>query len=153
MSERTFTLTLTAQERFTLLMGLGFLYVPIQHSPEICKPITDLMDRLTNTPGVDTPTASQSPAPMPVHNPTDYFARTQSGDVPTTPPKGAELKAVRILQAEEKPKGYLAVIFTGGKANCFDSHLWGAIKNRVNQDAQLWIAKSGNYLNVVGVRA
>jgi hypothetical protein len=48
----------------------------------------------------------------------------------------------------------LAVIFTGGKANCFDSQLWGAIKNRVNQDAQLWLKKSddGKYTNIVGVR-
>ena len=70
-----------------------------------------------------------------------------------------------VVSAKEQPdsKGkHLQVIFSAsdraraarsGKANCWDPQLWPLIKKAQGHDAQLWIAESGNYLNIVGVRA
>jgi hypothetical protein len=111
--------------------------------------------------------ASSSPSPNAEIQrgvtPHDYFAVDRKGNIPQQAPSGAELQTVSVVSAQERPdnKGkHLQVIFAGspraagsGKANCFDPQLWPLIKKAQGHDAQLWIAESGNYLNIVGVRA
>jgi hypothetical protein len=178
MTSRTFTITLADTDRCMILTALGFAatYL-IAHSAPVDqqKPINELIQRLSGAPGQDSPVnhaptkefsptggvaAAAAVLAPPAPQPKDYFAADRDGNIPMTPPKGAELKTVRILQADEKPGKngqFLAVIFTGGKGSCFDKGLWNGIKNRANKDSELglWISKSadGKYQNIVGVRA
>ena len=169
MTERNFTITLGAEERFSVLVGLGFLWAQLGNAPDaITKPIAVLIDKLTTTPGVDQSQAAAQPnqrtiasGAAPAHailappEPTDYFARNRKGDIQVEPPTGAELSTHEIVGTAKTEK-YLKVILKGkGQANCFDRDLWQMLENRKGQAVGLWIKPSedGKYQNLVGVRA
>ena len=170
MSERTFTITLSDEQRLTVINALSFSLGQLAVHPvtaAVREPIIQLIGQLSEAKGKDSGAEAARAILQPIHQPNppvDYFARDRKGNVPMNPPEGAELRNVRIIQATEVPAksgkaGFLQVIFSaanpkdGGKANCFESQLWNAIRNRLNQPAELWILQSGNYLNIVGVRA
>lgn len=170
MTDRTCTVTMTAEERFVAICGLGVLWAQMgSAAPHVGQAIESLLEKLMTTPSQDSQKTSAAFAELVLPPPTtaigkaysgplDYFAADRKGNVPITPPTGAELETVSIVSAQEKAsaKGkYLQVIFGGarGKANCFDPQLWPHLKKAQGHDAQVWIAESGNYLNIVGVRA
>jgi hypothetical protein len=174
MTERTFTYTWSDAKRLTVLHALGFMLVRLETDktpPAVSQTVLEIIGELSRTTGQDSPGASPTGGAAAAHAvlappaPHDYFAANKKGDVPMTPPDGAELSNVKIVSAQQlRGKEYLTVIFQAGitldgkarpagKANCFDKGLWSAIKNRENQIASLWIMESGNYLNIVGVRA
>jgi hypothetical protein len=105
--------------------------------------------------GSEAARAVLAPAPVTTH---DYFAADRKGNIPLKPPTGATLQTVDILTTAESPdRKHLKVVFKGegkaSKANCFDRELWPHIVRRTGASAQMWIVESGNYLNIVGVRA
>ena len=211
MTERTFSVTMTEDERLMNLAALGFASMRLPEG-EPATIINALIAKLTNAaaivlvgglPGV-LPIAQAQKLPSQVwctcghisgqHAATfphqcacdgnrwvngqgsvcnckgfavgslstparDYFARDRKGNVPPGPPEGAELQTVKIVGAQEmasKTPGknsFLKVVFNGGQAACFDSALWPHIIKQTGLDAILYVAKSGNYLNIVGVRA
>jgi hypothetical protein len=149
----------------------------------VTETVEGLIGELSSTPGADCPApcalhnpasgteAARAVLAPPMVDPTratDYFQRDKKGNVLMAAPDGAELSRVKIVSAQKFSKAgkapYLKVIFAAGvtidgktrpagQANCFDQDLWPPIKNREGQVAALWIQESGNYLNVVGIRA
>jgi hypothetical protein len=165
MTERTFTIALNDTDRCMILTALGYAgtYLIAHSAPiEQQRPINELIRRLSDAPGQDVQHAADPAASTPAAAPSrpapvtfvDYFQRDRKGNFPSTAPDGATLQTVKVLQAKpiravgKAPR--LEVLYQGGKANCFDELLWPRI-SKVGE-AQLWIAESGNYLNVVGVR-
>jgi hypothetical protein len=175
MSERVFTITMNDAKRLTALHALGFMYCQMHNAPTvILDPIRGMIDELTKAQGAEPgqvtvdqseQTVRMSPLPYATARPTpvtklDYFQRDRKGVAPTIAPTGAELMTVNVVAATEKPiknGRALEVIYNvagkGGKAKCFDASLWPYITPRQGQTAELWILESGNYLNIVGVRA
>jgi hypothetical protein len=179
MTTRTFTITLDDADRLAVLTALGFaqMITPVK----LRRPVTELIDRLSAANGQDAPAdplrsgteaaravLSPPPAASPVPTTMDYFQRDKKGNLQMSAPDGAELSQVKIVSATKFAKAgkapYMQVLFAAGvtfdgrvrpagKANCFDPDLWNPIKNREGQVASLWIAESGSYLNIVGVRA
>jgi hypothetical protein len=152
MNDRTFTVTMTEDERLMNLAALGFASVRLPQG-EPATVINDLIAKLTKI--TATPT-SETVAQFTFH---DYFARDRNGNIPSDPPQGAGLMTVKIVGAQETASktpdksSFLKVVFTGGHAVCFDSALWPHIVKQTGQDAILYVAKSGDFLNIVGVRA
>jgi hypothetical protein len=168
MSERTFNFVLNDEKRLTMLYALGFMFHHVADAPAgVKEPVVQLINELTvaggKEPAVENSGTEATKAPS-SSGAVDYFAVDRKGNVPRKPPDGAELQSVRIVSAVPKGK-YLQVIFgssepgekitktLGGKANCFDESLWPRIKQAQGQKLGLWILESGNYLNIVGVRA
>ena len=182
MTDRTFTYTLTAGERFAILIGLGFLHTKIQTLPdEIKAPIDKLITKMTTAPGQDAQLSAEEQRRMgqqkddarmanasgaaPAHAilsppaPTDYFARNRKGDTPTKAPEGAVFCERQIVGTAKTGK-YLKVILQhdgvgAATANCFDSQLWPILERHQGKRAGLWLLQSsdGKYWNLVGVRA
>jgi hypothetical protein len=169
MSERTFTLTLTADQRFVNLYALSFALRQVAGvAPvEVTQPIQNLITQLTLASGTQAADAaktiqdfhsskaqiSKPSAPVPAQT-QDYFIRDRKGNALTAAPTGATLQTVKIQATTESvDRKHLKVIYAGGKANCFDRELWPRLMRVSGQDAQLWIQEKGDFLNVVGIRA
>jgi hypothetical protein len=166
---RTFTITISAEERTAALIGLGWLWKAIENSPlGIREPIEELIDKITNTPGTEPGQVIAQPSHQTMASgagaahailappaPTDYFAKLRNGDVPMTPPDGAELSTCEIVGTAKTEKYLKVILKNKGQANCFDRDLWQMIENRKGQPVGLWIKPTddGKYKNVVGVRA
>lgn len=115
--------------------------------------VLDLARQFQAKESATAPAPEKPPTPIPAEL-MDYFARDRKGNVPKSAPAGATLQTVRIQGTTESvDRKHLKVIYAGGKANCFDRELWPRIVRQSGQDAQLWILESGNFLNIVGVRA
>jgi hypothetical protein len=161
--DRTFTIQFGEDERLLALTALGFAIVRLPQG-EPLRLIDGLINKLTRAAGKDVAhpgagTASVAhPSPKPTA-PQDIFQLDRKGNEQSSAPEGAELRTVKFLKAVDTPgkaggKPYLKVVFANGTANCFDSRLWQGIKSTPpNAELSLWIVESGNYLNVVGVRA
>lgn len=160
--DRTFTIQFGEDERLLALTALGFAIVRLPQG-EPLRLIDGLINKLTRAAGKDVaqPNAGTSGGHALVNQliPQDFFQLDRAGNNQTSPPEGAELRTVKFLKAVDTPgkaggKPYLKVVFANGTANCFDSRLWQGIKSTPpNAELSLWIVESGNYLNVVGVRA
>ena len=160
MTDRTFTIQMGEDERLMNLAALGFALVRLPEG-EPASLINGLIAKMTKAPG-QSDSASQG-APLPQgetnHALRDYFQRDRKGNELSGPPEGAELKTLKIVGAQEmasKTPGknpFLKVLFTGGQAACFDSLLFPHIVKRTGEEAALYFVKSGNYWNIVGVRA
>ena len=157
MSERTITLSLSESEHAALLSALLAYFdrppnMTITEFAARLAAIARVIDKLRV--GMVLPEQTP-PAPAPATKASvDHFARDRKGNAPSNPPTGAALRPVEVVSREEKDL-YCKVIFNesglrGGSANCFDGALWQFIP--ASGKAQLWLAKSGNYLNIVGVR-
>jgi hypothetical protein len=163
MSDRTFTVTMTEDERLMNLAALGFASVRLPQG-EPATLISGLIAKLQKIPATpsdpDNGNFSRNLAGPSKPKPfVDYFARDRKGVVQSGPPEGAELKTVKIVSAQEKASTtagkppFLKVIFAGGTGHCFDSILFPHIVKQTGQEAVLYIVQAGNYLNIVGVRA
>jgi hypothetical protein len=165
MNDRTFTVTMTEDERLMNLAALGFASVRLPQG-EPATLINGLIAKLQKIPATpsdpDNGNFSRNLAGPSKPKPfVDYFARDRKGNIQTGPPEGAELQTIKILQAAEKASTtvgkapFLQVLFNGaiGKANCFDALLWPLIVKQTGQEAALYFVKAGNYWNIVGVRA
>ena len=154
MSDRTFTIQMGEDERLMLLAALGFAVIRLPQG-EPATIINTLIAKLCVTPEAK---AIAQPAVAPATT-RDYFQRDRKGNELSGPPEGAELKTVKIVGAQEmasKTPGknpFLKVLFNGGQAACFDSLLFPHIVKRTGEEAALYFVKSGNYWNIVGVRA
>jgi hypothetical protein len=160
MSDRTFTIQLAEDERLMNLAALGFALVRLPDG-EPASLINGLIAKMTKAPGQGDSTSQSAPLPQTTTNTAvrDYFQRDRKGKEQSGPPEGAELKTVKIVGAQEmasKTPGkaaFLKVMFNGGQAACFDSLLFPHIVKQTGQEAALYFVKSGNYWNIVGVRA
>jgi hypothetical protein len=167
MNGDRFTLQFDDDERLMMLSALGYASIPIIDKPQ-CWVIKQLIRKLSDVradanraanPQSGTEAAKAVLAP-PEQGNREKFEDDRNGEPQTSPPEGAELKTVRILQADEDltktGAPILKVIFSGGKANCFAKSLWGSIKPKAASQADLglWLlrSKDGKYLNIVGVR-
>lgn len=161
MSERTFTIEMTENERLMALTALGFCVVRLpEMKPRIV--VADLIHKLTDAAGQDVdPTPRERlkpPAPVPAQV-RDYFQKDRRGKEQLNAPADAELKTVKVISAQELTSStpgkapYMKVIFGGKQASCFDPILFPLIVRRTGEDAQFWFVQSGKYWNIVGVRA
>lgn len=107
-------------------------------------------------------TQPNAAAPAPIEQ-RDRWARDRSAkEAPN--PKGHVVRVVNLCKTEQRParkaggKPYLKVTWQSESsgfvdANCFDNKLWPWLINQCGKRTTLYLVKSGEYLNVVGVRA
>lgn len=176
MTERTFTYTLTDAKRLAVLHALGFMLAKLPATPPVVgETVIHLIYEFSTMQGADPkpeqiPMRDQAEAARAIlerpsaPTQTDYFQTTKKGTMPTAPPEGAELSQVKVISAQKLKMAdkYWTVIFAAGvtaegrarpagRASCWDSRIFEKIT--AGATAHLWIQESGNYLNIVGVRA
>lgn len=182
MTERQFTIALTDAERLMVLTALGFVSMRVPPASHPWTVIDGLIAKVTHASVANerTPAGGESRtefehdrfgtagpisgtgtarAVLAPPTPKDYFQPTKSGKAVTEAPEGAELSQVKIssVQKLKLDAKYWTVTFThgepqtAGRASCWDAVL--AEKLRGVSSAWVWIQESGNYLNIVGVRA
>lgn len=159
MPDRTFTIQLGEDERLMNLAALGFALVRLPDG-EPASLINGLIAKMTKAPGQSDSADQRAPMPQTTTNTAlrEYFQRDRKGNEQTNAPADAELRTVKVLQTQEMPgkkagTKYLKVIFRHGMASCFDAELFPHIVKQTGQDVALYFVKSGNYENIVGVRA
>jgi hypothetical protein len=165
MSETTYTITINEAERISLAYTLGLLVakftnakLQIDESPSGGTQSA----RAVLSPPSQAPAAAPSPTPV---EPRDRWARDRKGNEVTNP-EGCVSREVIIWKAEVTPgkkdakKPFLKVTWQSQDrgygyvdANCFDEKLFPWIIKQKGEKTTLYIVKSGEYLNVVGVRA
>lgn len=178
MSDRQFTLSMSDAERLMVLHALGFMLVKLPTTPlEVNQAVVKMISKLSDSPGVDAkpeqiPMGGTEAArailerPAVPRVPQDYFQPNKKGQTQTKPPEGAELSTVRIVSVRKQKMDakYWTVIFglgttsdgatrPAGKASCWDPSIAQELLLAEGKSAQVWILESGNYLNIVGVRA
>lgn len=168
MSEPTYSIALSETERTALAKVLGALVTKLINAPlQLNAPLdpksgTDQARAILSPPSSPAPPAVAQPtAPIAVR---DRWARDRKGnEVPN--PSGCEAMNVHLWKIEKKParkaggqpfwkvtwqvpnsNGY-------GDANCFDEPVALAIITQQGKLTTLYTVRSGQYLNVVGVRA
>lgn len=140
-----------------------------------CTPVIDAKPSADQTRAIATPKSSAgevrayagpaaAPTPAPIAEERDRWARDRKGkELPN--PEGCTAQTVHVWKVEQKQsrtpgkapfwkvtwqsptgKGYV-------DANCFDDQLAPVIMARQGKSAILHTVRSGDYLNVVGVRA
>ena len=163
MSEPTYTVTLTESERTALAKSLGALVTKLINAPifvESPSGGTQTARALLSPPSP--PAVAPAPTQPPIEQ-RDRWARDRKGkELPN--PEGCATRVVTIWKTEQKAgkkptgKPYLKVTWQSldrgyVDANCFDSQLFPWLINQTGKKTALYLVKSGDYLNVVGVRA
>lgn len=173
MSEPTYTITLTETERTALARVLGLFVTKLTSAPvsnlrtneaqtiEAPSGGTQAARSVLSPPQQASPAAA--PSPTPVDTVRDRWARDRKGnELPN--PEGCVAREVNLSKTElQQPrkaggKPYLKVTWASSErgfvdANCFDGKLWPWLINQRGKRTTLYLVKSGEYLNVVGVRA
>ena len=165
MSEPTYTVILTESERTAMAKVLGGLVTKLINAPIFVESPSGGTQhaRAVLSPPPESPAAARPSPPTPVDM-RDRWARDRQGnELPN--PEGCAARLVKIWKVEQiKPKTagkkeFMKVTWQGEKgfvdANCFDSHLFPwLIKAQASlEKTTLHLTRSGNYLNIVGVRA
>jgi hypothetical protein len=174
MTERTFTLACTEEERTANLFAIGFALVHLKGTAagEILQRLTAKLAHLVasdcrvespNNPvapsGTEAARAMLSPPPVELR---DRWQRNKKGEeVPN--PDGYETHTVDLWKAESaptregKPRWKITWPSPNGQGyidgSCFDEKLFPFLANRVKQRTTIYVVRNGKYLNVVGVRA
>jgi hypothetical protein len=165
VSEPTYTITINEAERASLAYTLSLLVAKLTNAKiEIDSPYGETRAARTVPSPQRTPAAA---APIvPVVEQRDRWARDRRGkELPH--PEGCATREVLIWKTEQKTakgKGgkpgmaFLKVTWESQDrghvdANCFDSQLFPWLINQSGKRTTLYLVKSGDYLNVVGVRA
>lgn len=162
MSEPTYTVIVTESERTALAKTLGGLVTKLINAPIFVESPTGGTQaaRAVLAPPTASPAAAHPPAPIELR---DRWARDRKGsELPN--PEGSVSREVTIWKTEQKPakkangKTFLKVTWQSQErgyvdANCFDSQLFPWLIKQTGQKTTLYLVKSGEYLNVVGVRA
>ncbi len=165
MSEPTYTLTLTETERTAMAKVLGGLVTKLINAPVFVESSTGgtAAARAVLSPSQDSPTPPSGHVPPVLPEPRDRWARDRKGnELPN--PEGCVAREVNLWKTEQKPskkangKPFLKVTWQSHErgyvdANCFDSQLFPWLINSQGKKTTLYLVKSGEYLNVVGVRA
>ena len=167
MSEPTYTITISEAERTAWAKVLGGLVTKLINAPifvESPTAGTAAARAVLSSPPQDSPAqpSGHVPPPTPMQ-PRDRWARDRKGnELPM--PEGYAAREVTIWKAEQKPpkkengKPFLKVTWQSQDrgyvdANCFDSQLFPWLIKQTGQRTTIYLVKSGEYLNVVGVRA
>lgn len=164
MSEPTYTLTITETERTLLSRALGLFVTKLTNAPifvESPSGGTQAARSVLSPPQQAPPAAAANPAP--VIEQRDRWARDRRGrELPN--PEGSVARQVHLSKTEQKMprkaggKPFLKVTWEAHDrgfvdANCFDDQLWPWLINQRGKPTTLYLVKSGEYLNVVGLRA
>ena len=161
MNEPTYTLIVSDADRQDLARVLG----KFMHMLATAKIFVEAPSGGTQSARAVLSPPSQSPAAAPpvAIEPRDRWARDRRGkELPM--PEGYVARELTVWKTEQKPpkkvggKPYLKVTWQSQDrgyvdANCFDEKLFPWIINAQGRKATLYLVKSGQYLNVVGVRA
>lgn len=163
MSEPTYTLTLTESERTAMAKVLGGLVTKLINAPIFVESTSGGTQaaRAMLSPPPSPAAAAHSPQP-PVIEQRDRWARDRKGnEVPM--PDGYAAREVTICKTEQKPKkdksgNFLNVTWQSHDrgyvdAKCFDAQLFPWLIKQQGQRTTIYLVKSGEYLNLVGVRA
>lgn len=162
MSEPTYTITITEAERISLAYTLGLLVAKFTNAKVFVESPSGgtAAARAVLSPP-QTPAAAAPVAP--VMELRDRWAHDRKGkELPN--PEGCEAGVITIWKTEQKParkeggKPFLKVTWQSkGRgyvdANCFDSALFPWLIKQQGQPTTIYLVKSGEYLNVVGVKA
>jgi hypothetical protein len=168
VSEPTYTLTITESERTALAKSLGMLTTKLINAPIFVEAPSGgtqaaraVLSPPAQTPPQSSPAAAAPTAP--VIEQRDRWARDRKGNELAWP-EGTVTREVNLSKTEQKKprkeggKEYLKVTWESDTrgfvdANCFDNKLWPWLINQTGKRTTLYLMKSGEYLNVVGVRA
>ena len=172
MSEPTYTLTISESERTAMAKVLGGLVTKLINAPIFVESPTGgtaAARAVLSSPPPTSQADELPPSPPSGHVPPqtpqqrDRWARDRKGnEVPM--PDGYAAREVTIWKTEQKPakkeggKPFLKVTWQSQDrgyvdANCFDSQLFPWLIKQQGQRTTIYLVKSGQYLNVVGVRA
>lgn len=180
--EPTYTITITETERTALARTLGLLVTKLTSAPVFVEapsggtqaaravlspPEQRRMGQQKDDPAIANSAQSSPPAaaapPAPVIEQRDRWARDRKGkEAPF--PEGCVTRQVHLSKTENREprktggKPYLKVTWESQDrgfvdANCFDVYLWPSLIQQAGKLTTLYLMKSGDYLNVVGVRA
>ncbi len=164
MPEPTYTLTLTESERTAMAKVLGGLVTKLINAPIFVEAPTGgtQQARAVLAPPQVSPTSPSGHVPPLLPEPRDRWARDRKGnELPN--PEGCVAREITIWKTEQKTgkkanaKPFLKVTWQSQDrgyvdANCFDSQLFPWLINSQGKKTTLYLVKSGEYLNVVGVR-
>jgi hypothetical protein len=163
VSEPSYTMTITESERTALAKSLGMLTTKLINAPIFVESPSGGTQaaRAVLSPPPSTPPPAAAPSSTPVE-PRDRWARDRKGnELPN--PDGCVTREVHLSKTEQRQgktgkKPYLKVTWESSErgfvdANCFDDKLWPWLINQRGKRTTLYLVKSGEYLNVVGVRA
>ncbi len=173
MTEPTYLISLTETERTAIARVLGGLVTKLVNAPLQIPATVEAPTggtqaaRAVLSPSTSQPTRPPSPpAVAPSVTPIeqrDRWDRNRKGaEVPH--PEGCEVQEVHLWKTEQKKaktgKGadFLKVTWQSNgsgyvDANCFDSQLFPWLIKSQGQKTTIYTVRSGQYLNVVGVRA
>jgi hypothetical protein len=168
VSEPTYTITITEAERTALARVLGLLVTKLTSAPvsvEAPSGGTQAARAVLSPPAQTPPQSSPAAAAptAPVIEQRDRWARDRKGNELAFP-EGTVTREVHLSKTEQKQprkaggKEFLKVTWQSDSrgfvdANCFDNKLWPWLINQTGKRTTLYLMKSGEYLNVVGVRA
>lgn len=164
-AEPTYTLTLTESERTAMAKVLGSLVTKLINAPIFVESPTGgtaAARAVLSSPPQDSPAQPSGHVPPPLPQSRDRWARDRKGqEVPM--PEGYAAREVTIWKTEQKPKkdksgNFLNVTWQSHDrgyidAKCFDSALFPWLIQQTGNKTTIYLVKSGQYLNVVGVRA
>lgn len=170
MSEPTYTITISESERTLIAKALGGLVTKLLNAPifvEAPSGGTQAARAVLSPP--PTPAAAAPSQQPPVIEQRDRWASDRKIKAPQDAgifwaQNGATAREVTIWKTEQKPakkeggKPFLKVTWQSQDrgyvdANCFDSQLFPWLIKQQGQRTTIYLVKSGQYLNVVGVRA
>jgi hypothetical protein len=179
---RTFTVTLTQQERSTIMFALGaytggvlntmnretFIFLDLDGLLALATKLMDAppipslppfpyQQAQAPNPGRSVPDRQIQPVEL-----ADRWARNKKGEeVPF--PEGYQAVEVRLERLDRndlkngQPRMMVVYSVSGqtgfGNASCFDEKLFPFLANRLKQHTWLFVVHKDKYLNVVGVRA
>jgi hypothetical protein len=159
VSEPTYTITITESERTALSRVLGLLVTKLTSAPVFVEAASGGTAHARAVLAPAPPAAAPGPTPI---EPRDRWARDRKGNELANP-EGCAAREVTIWKTEQKPgkkdkaKTFLKVTWQSQErgyvdANCFDSQLFPWLINQAGKKTTLYLVKSGEYLNVAGLR-
>ena len=171
MSEPTYTLTLTESERTALAKVLGSLVTKLINAPIFVESPTGgtaAARAVLSSPPQDSPALPSGHVPPPLPQARDRWASDRKIKAPQDAgifwaQQNAVAREVTIWKTEQKPKktgtgNFLNVTWQSHDrryidAKCFDSALFPWLIQQTGNKTTIYLVKSGQYLNIVGVRA
>src|SRR5208337_2208168 len=163
VAEISYTITLTEAERTAMAKVLGAFVTKLINAPVFVEATSGgtAQARAVLSPPPTPPAAAPTPAPV---EPRDRRARDKKGNE-LAHPEDCVSHEILISKAElqkpyNKPDGkqFLKVTWQSTErgyvaARCFDTQLFPWIIGQIGKKMTLYFVKSGEYLNIVGVRA
>ncbi|HME11880.1 MAG TPA: hypothetical protein VKF79_03390 [Candidatus Acidoferrum sp.] len=164
METPTYTITLTEAERTAMAKVLGAFVTKLINAPVFVESASGGTSAARAVLAPPPTPAAAAPTPPPVTEPRDRWARDKKGNE-LAYPEDCVMHEILIWKAElkkpyNKPDGkqFLKVTWQSQEsgyvdARCFDTQLFPWIIGQIGKKMTLYFVKSGEYLNIVGVRA